>query len=160
MALLSRGRYVQGVPATGAVTVLDMGSARYTTRNGVHIPEAAMSWSYAASGGPGGQHANKTSSKATLRIDTTLLNLPAESAEMLAARYGTVIQVYSSTSRSQAVNREECLRKAGERIDEALEVRPARRPSRVPSRAKRERVEGKRRRGLTKQLRRGWTVEE
>ena len=142
-----------GARGEALVTVNGMGHAGYTTEGGVRIPEAAMSWSYSASGGPGGQHANKTASKATLRIELSMLNLADREAEMLQARYGRFLQVYDSSSRSQAANREACLRKAGQQIDAALEHRTERRPGRVPERAKRERVDEKRRRGLIKKLR-------
>ena len=38
------------------------------TPGGLVVPAAALDWSFARSGGPGGQHVNTTSSKVTLTI--------------------------------------------------------------------------------------------
>lgn len=131
-----------------------MGFHGYTTEGGWRIPFAALRWSYAAPGGPGGQHANKTASKATVRVEIVDLGLdPAQSAT-LRQRFGGTIQAYASDSRSQAENKEACLRKLGERIDAALERQPKRVGTRPSARARQKRVEGKRRRGDTKRLRR------
>jgi hypothetical protein len=38
------------------------------TSSGLVVPSASLHWSFARSGGAGGQHVNKTSSKATLTV--------------------------------------------------------------------------------------------
>src|SRR4051794_41444558 len=45
------------------------GCRMLTVNDSITIPDAEFDWSYARSGGPGGQNVNKVSSKAVLRWD-------------------------------------------------------------------------------------------
>lgn len=113
-----------------------------------------MKWSFSAPGGPGGQHANKTASKAMLTVSVDLLEVGPGTAENLRRAYGDYVRVWSSKSRSQAENRTECLRKIGERLDRAALEKTTRMPGGPGPAAKARRVADKRRRGAIKQLRR------
>ncbi|MFQ5554782.1 MAG: alternative ribosome rescue aminoacyl-tRNA hydrolase ArfB [Acidimicrobiia bacterium] len=124
------------------------------------VPSSELSWSFSTSGGPGGQHANRSASRATLRLDV------AESSafdsddrirllESLGSRLvGGVLSVSVDESRSQWRNRQMARSRLADLLREALAPPPPlRRPSRPGRAARRRRLETKRRRGATKRLR-------
>ena len=113
------------------------------------------------SGGPGGQHVNTTSSRIELRWDVRASRAPDESQrarllERLASRLTAdgVLVLHASEHRSQLRNREAAVGRLRTLVAEALiepEERRATRPSRA---ARRRRLDEKRVRGRTKELRR------
>ncbi len=113
------------------------------------------------SGGPGGQHVNTTASRIELRWNVQ--ESPTLSAdqrerliERLAARLTAdgVLVLHASEHRSQLRNREAALGRLRTLVAEAL-VEPTRRQPTRPSRAaRRRRLDAKRVRSETKQLRR------
>ena len=129
----------------------------YQTIGGVHVPEAAVRFSFSRAGGPGGQHVNTTSTKVLVRIELSACELSAAQLEALTQRYGAEVHSSASESRSQWRNREQALERAFAQIDAGL----ARRRSRVATRAtrgsKERRLEDKARRASTKRQRRRWT---
>lgn len=112
-------------------------------------------------GGPGGQHVNTTSSRIELRWDVRTSRAPDESQrsrllEQLASRLTAdgVLVLHASEHRSQLRNREAAVARLRTLVADALvepEERRATRPSRA---AKRRRLDEKRVRGRTKELRR------
>ncbi len=130
-------------------------------RPGLRIPGAELSFSAARSGGPGGQHANKTSSRVTLRWDVrasvALTGVQrARLLERLATRLdqGQVLAVSVDDSRSQHRNREIARERLAKLVRQALHVPKARRATRPSAGARRRRLESKRQRGAVKKLRR------
>ena len=87
------------------------------------------------SGGPGGQHQNKTES------GVRLTHLP------------TGISVSARDSRSQHRNRRTAIVRLREAIEEAFREESPRKPTRVPKREKVKRLEEKRRRSAVKRAR-------
>lgn len=123
-----------------------------------HIEEHAEE-EFSRSGGPGGQHVNKTSSKVTLRIPIAVLPLPPEERnrveEALSGRITTEgdLIIHSSETRSQAGNRQRAYERAASLIASAA-APPKKRKKTKPSRAAKERrLEKKRKRGEKKRLR-------
>lgn len=125
------------------------------------IPDDELHWSYARSGGPGGQNVNKVSSKAMLRWD--LADTRALSDEVKArlrqqqpgriTSSGELI-LTSDRHRDQERNRQDCLDKLREMIRAAL-VRPrARRKTRPSYGSKQERLKVKKLRSQVKSGRR------
>jgi ribosome-associated protein len=51
---------------------------------GIEVPEAALTFTQIAGGGPGGQHANKTASRVDLRVRLDAIPLHPEAAGRLA----------------------------------------------------------------------------
>jgi ribosome-associated protein len=127
----------------------------------VVIPADAVIWQFARSAGPGGQHVNRTSTKAMLRFDVRHSpHLPedvrgrllvAVAPRLTAA--GTLV-ITSQRHRVRARNMADCRAKLAELVAACL-VRPTpRRPTKKPRMAVAKRLDTKRHRALTKKLRR------
>lgn len=116
---------------------------------------------FARSGGPGGQHVNKVSTRVTLLFDFELCDLltPTQRGRIrqrLATRISRDgrLRVVSRKLRTQGANRAAAEQRLIELLREGLKVQRIRRPTR-PTRASRERrLTEKRRRSETKQRRR------
>jgi ribosome-associated protein len=112
-------------------------------------------WRFTASGGPGGQHANTSNTKAEVVFDVAgSPSLGPRQRARLLEKLGPTVRVVASDERSQVRNRALALERLRSRLAEALKVeapRVATRPSRA---AKARRVESKRRRSETTRLRR------
>ncbi|NIR39691.1 MAG: aminoacyl-tRNA hydrolase, partial [Actinobacteria bacterium] len=58
----------------------------------VVIPEGDLEWSFDPSGGPGGQHANRSSTRVTLSLDLDAASgLSAAARDRLVARLGSQV---------------------------------------------------------------------
>ncbi len=128
----------------------------------IAIPDDELEWSFARSGGPGGQNVNKVASKAVLRWKAAASAAPIPPAAharmkvLFPSRFTTegdaVIQ--SQKYRDQERNKEDCVLKLAEMVRAAL-VEPTVRKKTKPSKgAKRRRVADKRRTSEKKQSRR------
>lgn len=126
------------------------------------VPDEEVEWTYARSGGPGGQNVNKVASKAQLRwkAASTAVPIPPAAWARMKGRFpsrftadGDVL-VFSQRFRDQERNRQDCEEKLVEMIRTAL-VEPTPRKATKPSKAaKRRRVSDKRRQSAKKQSRR------
>lgn len=125
------------------------------TRRGVVIPASALTWSFSHSSGAGGQHLNKTSSKATVVLDVTAVRTAPDQLARILITCGDTVTVMSQSSRSQWRNRQNCLRQLADIIDAASAPPPVARRRTRPTRASVERrLEGKRRTSEKKSARR------
>ena len=128
-----------------------------TIAEGLSIPDDELTFTASRSGGPGGQHVNKTSSKVTLRFDLAHSpSLPEDvRARLLAALAGRVeadgtVRVVSQASRSQFANRQTAERRLEALLAEALVPVAERVATKIPRAQKRRRVESKKHRGQIK----------
>ena len=128
--------------------------------SGLAVPESELAFETSRSGGPGGQNVNKVESRVTLFFDLgASTSLSAEQKarirERLATRIsrGGVLRVVSSRHRTQGANKKAVLERLVELLQDALEVPAERRPTRVPARARRRRLEAKRLQGEKKRQR-------
>ncbi len=127
----------------------------------VSIPLAEFDVEYVRSGGPGGQNVNKVSSKARVRWPVVASpSLSDEVKERFLTRYksrltneGDLI-IVGQRYRDQKKNYDDCLDRLREMVREVL-VPPRPRKATKPTRgSQKRRVEAKRQRSTTKQLRR------
>lgn len=124
------------------------------TPRGIKVPAAAITYQFARSGGPGGQHVNTTASKVQLTIDLDRCEMSEPARARLTAAYGRTLSVSSEQSRSQWRNRHLALARAITLIDSAT-IAPVRRIPSKPSRsAQRRRIDAKTKRGQLKAQRR------
>jgi ribosome-associated protein len=131
-------------------------------RPGVVIPGWEMWMTVARSGGPGGQHANKTSTKVVLYWNisaTTALNEAQRGRveQKLANRINADGQllVEADDTRSQHRNRELARARLAELVNDALKVHKRRIHTNPSQAARKRRLEEKRQRAQIKDTRRG-----
>jgi ribosome-associated protein len=124
------------------------------------IPDGELEWRFDPSGGPGGQHANRSSTRVELRFDLGSSEVfDAATRERMMERLGHhvhngVVSVVVDESRSQYRNRVDARRRMADLLKESMK-RPKTRRRTAPTRAaRRRRLEAKRRRSETKRLRR------
>jgi ribosome-associated protein len=119
------------------------------------IPLRELSWRFSRSGGPGGQHANKTDSRAEVRFDIAgSPSLGPRQRARLQERFGDEIRVVADDERSQLRNRQLALERLAARLASALHIERPRRPTKPTKGAVERRLADKRRRGERKTQRR------
>ena len=119
------------------------------------VPMSEITWRATTSGGPGGQHANRTLSRVEVQFDigASAALGPRQRARLLE-RYGPTVRAAASESRSQSRNRQLALERLASRLAEGLRVDPDRRPTRPTKGSQVRRVEEKRHRAEIKRRRR------
>ena len=118
------------------------------------VPEDEVRFRFVASGGPGGQHANRSNTKveAVLRIEEA--TMPEDLRERVIERFGNVIRVTVDAERSQLRNRQIALERIQQRIDSASRVKRKRTATKPTRGSQKRRIDAKRRRSDTKRFRR------
>ena len=127
---------------------------------GPAIPEEELSFIASRSGGPGGQHVNKVSSRITLLWDVEASpSLTPEQKEVVRRRLRRrisdegVLRLSVSDSRSQAANRKLAVERFVELLAAALAPRKARTPTRPTAGSRQKRLTQKKERSRIKRLR-------
>jgi ribosome-associated protein len=121
----------------------------------VEIPVSEIELRFSRSSGPGGQHAQKSETRVEAVFDVEASEALSDAQKArVRKRAGTLLRAVAQDERSQARNRELALERLAATLQEALKV-PRKRRATKPTAASRERrLEQKRRRSETKQLRR------
>lgn len=97
------------------------------------------------SGGPGGQHANRSLTKIVVTFDHIKSEVvTSRQRDLLLTAREAPFQASSSTHRSQAQNREAALLRLGEKLAAALSPPPPRRATKPTKSSVQRRLEGKR----------------
>jgi ribosome-associated protein len=121
----------------------------------VRIPRREVEVSFSASGGPGGQHANKNATRVDLRFDVESSSAFSPSQrDRVRSKLGSEVRVSADDERSQLRNRELAEQRLADRLRDALHVERKRKATKPTKGSKRRRVEAKKRRGETKRQRR------
>jgi ribosome-associated protein len=116
------------------------------------IPMSELLIRASRSSGPGGQHANVTSSRIEVVFDVAASETLSDwQRERIRERLGAVVTAVSQESRSQRRNRDLALERLAERIAEALVVQRKRRATKPSRGAKERRLQAKRRTSGNKQ---------
>ena len=119
-----------------------------------------MRWRFDPSGGPGGQHANRSNTRVEATLDLLAIEVPDDVAARLKSSFGAEVRVVVDETRSQTRNRDIALDRMEDRLAVALTVKPSRRKTRPSRSARKRRVDSKRKRGDLKRSRRRPTAED
>lgn len=129
------------------------------------IPAGALSETFLAASGPGGQNVNKVATACQLRCDVFKLGLAPYAYQRLKELAGSrmteggEIVITARSHRTQEANREDARARLADLIARA-HIRQARRVKTRPSRAaKAKRVDSKKQRGSVKQARGKVTID-
>ena len=114
-----------------------------------------IAFRFSRSSGPGGQHAQKSSTRAEALFDVAeSAGLSEAERTRVLAKLGPVVRAVAQDERSQLRNRELAADRIVEQLADAVKVRRRRRPTTPTAASKEQRLDDKKRRGRTKQLRR------
>jgi len=124
------------------------------TRN-CRIPLSELTWRFTTSGGPGGQHANRshTAAEAVFDVEASGALGPRQRARLLE-ELGPVVRASASEERSQVRNRALAQERLRSRLAAALAVEKPRVATRPSRGAKQRRLDDKRRNAERKRERR------
>ena len=116
---------------------------------------AEVAFRFSRSSGPGGQHAQKSSTRVEALFDVEGSEaLTAAEKRRILERLGPVVRAVAQDERSQLRNRELAVARIVEQLREATRVRRRRRATKPTAASQERRLDEKRKRGATKRLRR------
>ena len=120
------------------------------------FPRYELHESFSASGGPGGQHANKAATRVELTFDPTTSSAFRNESQRarVVERLGSPIRVVVDDERSQLRNRTLAEQRLVDKLRGALRVAPKRRSTKPTRGSQRRRLESKAQRSELKQQRR------
>ncbi|MBS1837410.1 MAG: aminoacyl-tRNA hydrolase [Actinobacteria bacterium] len=126
-----------------------------TIRPGLVVAGSELDERFTTSGGPGGQHANRSRTRVELRIDLRrCTTFDDHQRSLLVERFGTEIRVVVDDERSQMRNRALARERLAARIRGALVPQRTRTATRATRASQRRRLDAKGRRSELKQQRR------
>jgi len=123
--------------------------------HGISIPFEEIELRASRSGGPGGQHANKTASRIEASFDVRASpSLTDAQKARIAGRLGPRVTAVAQDTRGQARNREIAVERLRQRLAGAAAPRKRRRATKPGRGARERRLESKRRQSERKRARR------
>jgi ribosome-associated protein len=131
------------------------GSESIRVTKSVVLPRSEIELRTSRSSGPGGQHAQKSETRVEAVFDVEASSALSDvQKRRVVAKAGPVLRAVAQDERSQLRNRELAVERLVAVLAEALRVPRRRVPTSPSPQAKERRLEGKRRRGDVKRLRR------
>jgi ribosome-associated protein len=128
---------------------------RIRVTRSVLLPLSDIELRVSRSSGPGGQHAQKSSTRVEALFDVEASDALTETQKRrVVTRAGPILRAVAQDERSQLRNRELAVDRLVEKLRAALAVPRRRVATKRPAGANERRLEGKRRRARTKALRR------
>jgi len=119
------------------------------------IPLSEIEVRVTTSGGPGGQHANRSLTKVVVGYDVEASTvLRASDKELIIEKLGPVVRSRASRYRSQSQNKQAALEQLALKLYEALQRPVDRRPTKPTKGSKVRRIDQKKARGEVKANRR------
>ena len=131
---------------------MPFGKDRYLfIKPNLRIPVSEIIWRFNPSGGPGGQHANKSNTRVEAELVLAqLTEIDDQTKSLLIRKLGATVRVVEDSTRSQNRNRNRALQRIEKILISALHVEKKRKPTK-PSRSSNERrLEVKKRRSNLK----------
>ena len=127
---------------------------RLVVTDAVRIPRWELQVAFSASGGPGGQHANKSATRVELTFDVSTSSAFSEAQrQRVIDRLGDVVRVVADDERSQLRNRTLAEERLASKLRDALHVQRRRRATKPTRGSQRRRLAEKSRRSEIKQQR-------
>ncbi len=127
----------------------------------IEIDERELEWEFIRASGPGGQNVNKVSTAVRLRWRVLGSDaLPTEVRDRLIRLAGRRIgddgflTIHARSARTQEANRREAIERLVELVERACEKPKPRRATKPTAASQKRRLEAKKRRGQTKDIRR------
>jgi ribosome-associated protein len=138
-----------------------MDSSLLIINSELRLPQSEVQYRTTRSSGPGGQHVNKTETQVELLFDVAHSpSLSETQRQRILSKLHNIIDsegmlhLTAQSERSQLRNREIVTARFQEVLAAAVRVPKKRRPTKPTAASKAKRIEGKKRRGQIKQLRR------
>lgn len=129
-------------------------------KNGIVIPASELEITTSRSGGPGGQHVNKTNTRVTVRWNVKTSSAFNDEQRERIMRYLQAelttegdLMVHTSTSRSQKQNKQIAYANLAEKIRKALYIPKKRIATRSSKTSKKARLDAKIRHSAIKKMR-------
>ena len=114
-----------------------------------------IAFRFSRSSGPGGQHAQKSSTRVEALFDVEdSSGLSDSERKRVLTKLGPVVRAVAQDERSQLRNRELATDRIVEQLRDAVKVRRKRKPTKPTAASQERRLDEKKRRGQTKRLRR------
>ena len=131
---------------------MSFGKDRYLfIKPNLRIPVSEIIWRFNPSGGPGGQHANKSNTRVEAELVLTqLTEIDDQTKSLLIRKLGATVRVVEDSTRSQNRNRNRALQRIEKILISALHVEKKRKPTKPSRNSNERRLEVKKRRSNLK----------